>query len=71
MSDNAAAIEKANSYRMMMELWAWKDFQKFLNDERSLALESLLMKESDIDRGRVRQIDSIKAQLAYIVSDPI
>ena len=26
MSDDKKAIERANSYREMMNLWAWKDF---------------------------------------------
>lgn len=31
--DKAKAIERANSYRQMMEMWAWKDFQRLIREK--------------------------------------
>lgn len=66
-------IEKANSYRMMFESWPWKDFEAFLDAERMSALElginSSDIKDVQLNRGKVQQIDSIKSHLGYVINE--
>lgn len=70
-TDRLKAIERANSYRQMMDLWAWKDFERFLDETRQSALEKgIKTKDSDERndlRGIVLCIDSIKSELGYIL----
>lgn len=71
MQNEAASIEKANAYRQMMELWAWKDYQRFLDEMRKSALEMAInsedLKDIQVQRGIVRACDSITAELGYVL----
>lgn len=71
MSD-AKAIERANSYRMMMDQWAWKDFDLIMDDTRKNALEKAVfassMEEVQIQRGIVKCIDSLKNDVGFILN---
>ena len=68
---NKREIERANAYRQMMEMWAWKDFQAFLDEERNSALESAIVlndiSQIQVQRGKVQSLDAIKGQLSYIL----
>lgn len=69
--DKAKAIERANSYRQMMESWAWKDFSEVARERRSAALEKALnavsMDEVQQARGAVRFHDSLMSELDFIL----
>lgn len=69
--DTAKAIERANSYRQMMDLWAWKDFEKYLDETRQNALETGIRTKDNDERNNLRGIvlcvDSIKSELGYIL----
>lgn len=73
--EKAEAIQKANSYLQMFELWAWQDFSLFLESERKSALESAVnsdeLKDIQKWRGYVKCLDSIQGHLGYITSEPI
>lgn len=73
--DKAQAIERANAYRTMLQSWTWKDFDKFLSDTRQSALEKgIHVKDSDernAQRGIVICIDSIRAEIDYIINGTI
>lgn len=70
MSDSKA-IERAESYKSMMNTWAFKDFEQFLKDERQKALEIGIAASSiegvQLNRGKVLEIDSILSELDSIV----
>lgn len=70
MSHNAAAIERANSYRDMMKMWAWKDLQNFLDDARITALNHAVasdeIKDIQVQRGIVRAIDAIYSHIGFV-----
>ncbi len=72
MNDKSAAIERANSYRLMIQSWPWKDFERYLDETRQSALEKgIHLKDSDernAQRGIVVCIDSIRAELGYILN---
>ena len=72
--DKAKAIERANSYRQMMDLWAWKDLQSFLESTRTAALESAVISDEIKDiqmwRGYVKCLDSINSHIGYILGAP-
>ncbi len=65
--------ERSISYKQMMELWAWKDFQLFLDSERQMALELAInsedLKDIQLNRGKVKQLDSISAHLGFTIND--
>ena len=71
MDNPAQAVERANSYRIMMESWSWKDFQKFMEEERRTALEMAIhaddIRDIQVQRGIVKAFDSIQAHLGYIL----
>lgn len=54
-----------------MKSWAWKDFEKILNDLRQNALEGAIgcrdISDVQLQRGRVLIIDEIKSAVAYIL----
>ena len=66
------AIERANAYRQMMDLWAWKDFLNFIREVRQSSLESAIemkdISEIQIARGKVKCIDEIFGELDYILN---
>lgn len=66
-------IERANSYRQMMSIWAWKDFEKELETIRQDALEMAIistdLQQVYIQRGIVKCIDSIKASVGSILEE--
>lgn len=70
---NTKAIERAESYRSMMNMWAWKDFQdNVLKDHRQQALEVAITSSAiegvQLNRGKVLEIDSIFSELDSIVN---
>jgi hypothetical protein len=72
MSEDAKRIERSNAYRQMMDLWAWKDFQlNVLDETRREALEAAIiseeLKDIQVQRGIVKGVDSIMAQVDFIV----
>lgn len=72
--EKAQSIEKANAYRQMMESWAWKDFEKNILDAKRLdALEagisSSTMDAVQMERGKVKCVDAIKADLHFILAE--
>jgi len=71
MSD-LKAIERAESYKSMMNTWAWKDFeQNVLKEHRQQALEVAISSSTiegvQINRGKVLEIDSIFSDLDSII----
>ena len=72
MDDQAKAIEKANSYRSMMDTWAFKDFKSFLDEERKTALQLAIhsddIKDIQLQRGIVKCLDAIESHLGYVLS---
>lgn len=73
MSD-AKDLEKSGQYRQMMELWAWKDFQKFMDDLKQSSLNSAIIcddiKDVQLYRGYVKCLDSISSHLSYTLEVP-
>jgi|WetSurMetagenome_2_1015567.scaffolds.fasta_scaffold662027_3 hypothetical protein len=66
------AIERAESYRSMMNTWAFKDFQEnILKEHRQQALEVAISASTiegvQINRGKVLEIDSILSELDSIL----
>lgn len=65
---------KANLYREMMRSEAWQDFDLFLMNERTTALElginSSDIKDVQLNRGKVQQIDAIKNHMGYVINEP-
>lgn len=51
--DNQAAIEKANAYREMMNMWAWKDLMKMIDVAKQEAFDV-------IDRTSLEQLTPSK-----------
>lgn len=70
MSDGKA-IERANSYRDMMNSWAWKDFEEIMKSERQAALERGIsasdLKDVQINRGFVQCVDSLQSEIESIL----
>lgn len=75
--DRRRAIERANSYREMMDLWAWKDFQSILKQHRSSAIQSItsfdassanLCQVGEI-RGALKELDQIEFELSSILNN--
>jgi len=66
-----AEVLKSNAYRDMMNSWAWKDFEKFLEETRISSLESAVVcdevKDIQLWRGYVKCLDSIKSHLGYVL----
>ncbi len=66
------AIERAENYKSMMNLWAWKDFIEIVKDDRQKALEQGIVSSSiegvQINRGKVIEIDSLLSELDSIVN---
>ncbi len=69
---NTKAIERAESYRSMFNMWAWKDFTEILRNERQTALEQAVVaskiEDVNVYRGIVRCIDSLMSELDSIVN---
>ncbi len=69
--DRVKAVERANSYRQMMEQWAWKDFKSILDQTRQSALErginASMIEETQVQKGFVKCIDSIYGELNFIL----
>lgn len=65
--------EKAVAYKQMMDTWAWKDLQLFLDSERQSALELAIvseeMKDVQINRGKVKAFDSIQSHVGYSLNE--
>ena len=67
--------ERAVSYRQMMENWAWKDFNNFLESERQSALEDSInlndLSQIQVKRGMVKAFDSIKSHLGFVLGESV
>lgn len=65
------SIERAESYKSMMNMWAWKDFMESLKFDRQTALEQAVVaskiEDVNVFRGKVMQLDSIFSELDSIV----
>lgn len=72
MSDSKS-IERANSYRQMMSVWAWTDFSILLDTIRQDALESAInstdLTQVYIQRGIVKCVDKIRGEIGFILED--
>ena len=70
--EKAQAIERANSYRMMLDSWAWKDLWARIEEEKSGKLEALMTQEGsddlDFTRGFVKAINWIKDEISFVTS---
>lgn len=66
-------IEIANAYRDMMKSDGWVFFQKFLEGERTQALEQSVhsdeIKDIQVFRGKVKAFNAIQAHLGYILNE--
>lgn len=62
--------EKAVAYRQMFELFAWKDFQANLVDEKQAAINSMVasddMKDIHVSRGIIKCLNSIESFLEHV-----
>lgn len=69
----AQAIEKANSYRDMLKLWAWKDLYMTIQEIRKSALEQAVFSNEienvQVQRGKVKAIDEILGSIDFILED--
>lgn len=74
---NKKEIERANAYRDMMNMWAWKDFMRVLENQREAIINDFV---SSLDsevlyvgilKGKMQQIDSIKLEVGYIVRERV
>lgn len=70
--DNEKEIERANSYRDMMNLWAFKDLYSEIEEIRKVSLESAISSatiESVYEaRGKVKGIDQLLSTIEHITS---
>lgn len=69
---NAKAVERAEAYKSMMNMWAFKDFiENVLKHDRQTALETAIVSSSieqvQINRGKVLEIDAILSELDSIL----
>lgn len=77
MSDNekAKAIERANSYRDMCNLWAWKDLVRIIEEEKIASVtrcDSIPTKEMSLslvseERGIRKGLNKILSEVGYIL----
>lgn len=69
---DAKAIERSESYKAMMNTWAFKDFVEIMGHERQTALEQAVVaskiEDVNVYRGIVKCIDSLLSELDSIVS---
>lgn len=63
-----AQQDKANAYKHMFELWAWKDYVKGLEEMERAYIDDFVQgaKDHDSIRGAVSCLRKIKAELEYI-----
>ncbi len=74
--DKAQSIERANSYRQMMESWAWKDFQTVmtaLKTEARTGMDALDVDNITVARtaeylGYIKAFNKIENELGYILA---
>jgi hypothetical protein len=74
--DKAKAIERAESYRSMMILWAWKDFNRMLKEKEmenevtfhSTSQEKLTPMAIGEYRGWKKAFMWIESELEYILN---
>lgn len=68
--DNAAAIERANAYRDMTRLWAWKDLMARVEAEKKSKLDTLMTQKGtenlDFTRGFVSAINFLESELGLV-----
>lgn len=77
MKQTDSDIEKGNLYKQMLDTWAWKDFDRFLETiEKDAVNQFLSFSETDgIEfklgqlKGEILCVRKIKNELAYIVSE--
>lgn len=71
--DKRKAIERANSYRDMLNLWAWKDLMGQIRDEKDARIEKLLVVGGDVEfvRGFTAALRFIDTSIAYILSEGV
>ena len=77
MSEDAKAIERANAYRQMCQMWAWKDLMKIVEDvkEETVSREDsyatkdlslvLIAEDRGIRRGLNRLLSEVDSILEY------
>lgn len=68
--ENAKRIERANSYRDMINSWAWKDLMVIAEEKKSEILEKMFMSD-DIDVKKVNFAKGYKAALDDIFKNEI
>lgn len=68
------AIERANAYREMMGMWAWKDFWSLCETQQQNALNEFKAMDNPTffqvgeTKGRMAAIDKIEHEIAYILN---
>lgn len=75
MNDKEKEIDRANSYKQMFELWAWKDFQSFLekikvetvNDFIAFNEQRAVEFRAGEFKGVLTCLEKIRNELNYIV----
>lgn len=76
--DQRRSQDRANAYRVMMELWAWKDFMRnVVEKQKADAFETFKnMSEPSLFQagqlqGQACAMDRLENELAFIVRDGI
>lgn len=77
MDDKAKSIERANSYRQMFELWAWKDLVREIEEMKKDARNGI--ENIDVDKinsnrtaeyiGFMKAFSKIENHLGYVTSE--
>ena len=69
--DQAVKIERANSYRDMMNSWAWKDLMIVMAQEKKQQIENILSlgSKGDLDfaRGFVKGLDWVENEANFVL----
>lgn len=74
--DRKRREDKANSYRQMMELWAWKDFEAYLDTLRASMVNDFIAFEATEAvefkagqyKGALDCLNRIKKELEFIIT---
>lgn len=77
--DNEKAKEKSYQYKILTEMWAWKDLMAWAESEKARQLNDLLhmapemMTPQSISHiaGFVRAIDALNQQISYVIESPL
>lgn len=69
--DRQKAIERANAYRQMTEMWAWKDFMEAVNDRKRIEVDKVFSGSFDAEPGKLSFSRGIVSAINELFTDHI